>query len=118
VRSLIAQNLYSFSLYYPMPSTAILLAAGSGQRMQDCAPDKVLAPLCGVPAFVYSVRAFLGAGCIDHISVVYRDTAQREQLETSLNGLDLGAVTLDWVLGGGQRQDSVKNALAVQSAGC
>ena len=42
-----------------MPRTAaILLAAGSGQRMNGSVEDKILAPLGGHPLFLHSAPAF------------------------------------------------------------
>lgn len=99
-------------------STAILLAAGSGQRMQGCVVDKILAPLCGTPAFVYSIRAFLQAACVDRFTVVYRDEAQKEQLRNMIDPSETGSIPFDWVAGGSERQHSVENALAAQNGEC
>jgi len=99
-------------------STAILLAAGSGHRMQGCVADKILTPLCGTPAFVYSVRAFLQAACVGRLTVVYRDEAQRAQLAASIHDEALGDIRIDWVAGGAERRHSVANALAAQPDDC
>lgn len=99
-------------------STAILLAAGNGQRMQGCVEDKILTPVCGTPVFLYSIRAFLRSGCIDRFTVVYRDEAQKEQLQSMIDPCESRSIPFDWVLGGTQRQDSVENALASQSSDC
>lgn len=99
-------------------STAILLAAGSGQRMRGSVPDKALTSLRGTPAIVYCVRAFIESACVDRICVVYRDEAQREQLASALQGMAFGQVRIDWAAGGSERQHSVENALAAQSDDC
>ena len=39
-------------------TAAILLAAGSGKRMQGVVADKVLATVRGRPVFAYSATAF------------------------------------------------------------
>ncbi|MDP4880265.1 MAG: NTP transferase domain-containing protein, partial [Opitutales bacterium] len=53
-----------------MPTTAILLAAGSGHRMQGSVEDKILAPLNGEPIFLHSIRAFLEAEIVDQFTIV------------------------------------------------
>lgn len=89
-----------------MPRTAvILLAAGSGARMQGAVTDKVLAPLGGRPVFAHSAAAFLQSGIADLHVVVYRD--QRQMMELSA----LAPTPSLLVRGGRERQDSVMNAL-------
>jgi len=87
-------------------TAAILLAAGSGQRMQGTVADKVLAPLAGRPAFAYSAAAFITSGIADYYVVVYRD--QRQMMELSAYAPTPSVL----VRGGRERQDSVTNALA------
>ncbi len=101
-----------------MSSTAILLAAGSGSRMQGSVADKVLTPLHGIPVFIHSVRAFLEAEMVDHFTIVYRDEPQRQALSIALKAINLKGKAVSWALGGQQRQDSVTNALAVQAPSC
>jgi len=48
-----------------MRNAAILLAAGSGKRMQGVVPDKVLAPLGNKPVFAHSAAAFLESNVAD-----------------------------------------------------
>ena len=62
-------------------TAAILLAAGSGRRMQSVVADKVLAPLGGRPVFAHSAAAFITSGIADYYVVVYRD--QRQMMELS-----------------------------------
>ena len=99
-------------------TSAILLAAGSGSRMQGAVADKTLAQLNGLPVLCHSVRAFLASGCIDRLTIVYRDDAQKAELTAALSQIDLAGAPLDWALGGDERQDSVYNALRIQPASC
>lgn len=87
-------------------TAAILLAAGSGKRMQGTVADKVLLELGGRPLFSHSAAAFAESGVVDLYVVVYRDQRQM---------LDLAACAPTpalFVRGGRERQDSVANALA------
>jgi 2-C-methyl-D-erythritol 4-phosphate cytidylyltransferase len=87
-------------------TAAILLAAGSGRRMDGAVPDKILAPLGGKPAFAHSAATFVRSGVVDFFVVTYRDQAQ-------LVGLSAYAPTPTiFVRGGDERQDSVAAALA------
>lgn len=96
-------------------NTAILLAAGSGSRMQGSVADKVLAPLAGEPVILHAARSFVQSGVIQHFTVVYRDEAQREQIDAALKPLQCN---VNYVPGGKERQDSVYNALKAQPEGC
>jgi 2-C-methyl-D-erythritol 4-phosphate cytidylyltransferase len=87
-------------------TAAILLAAGSGQRMQGAVADKVLAPLAGRPVFAHSAAAFITSGIADYYVVVYRD--QRQMMELSAYAPTPSIL----VRGGRERSDSVRNALA------
>ncbi|MGD1032311.1 MAG: 2-C-methyl-D-erythritol 4-phosphate cytidylyltransferase [Opitutaceae bacterium] len=87
-------------------TAAILLAAGSGRRMQGAVEDKVLAPLAGRPVFAYSGASFLESGVADLYVVVYRDLRQ-------MLALSAAAPTPSMLIRGGRaRQDSVMHALA------
>ncbi len=91
-------------------TAVILLAAGSGSRMQGSVNDKVLALLGGRPVFSHSAGAFMQSAIADLYVVVYRD--QRQMLE-------LAAYTPTpslLVHGGRERQDSVAAALAALPA--
>jgi 2-C-methyl-D-erythritol 4-phosphate cytidylyltransferase len=87
-------------------TAVILLAAGSGSRMNGTVGDKVLAPLAGRPVFAYSAGAFLRSGIADLYVVVYRD--QRQMMELSAYAPTPSAL----VRGGRERSDSVRHALA------
>jgi 2-C-methyl-D-erythritol 4-phosphate cytidylyltransferase len=99
-------------------NTAILLAAGSGRRMQGQVADKVLASLNGQPAFCYSLQAFVDSGVIDEYVIVYRDEAQQAQLTTIIQQYELQHLKINGVAGGNERQDSVIHALNVVSDQC
>jgi 2-C-methyl-D-erythritol 4-phosphate cytidylyltransferase len=87
-------------------TAVILLAAGSGSRMQGAVTDKVLAPLAGRPVFVHSVVAFMESSIADFYVVVYRDPRQMTEL------MAYAPTPSALVQGGRERQDSVMNALA------
>jgi 2-C-methyl-D-erythritol 4-phosphate cytidylyltransferase len=87
-------------------TAAILLAAGTGARMQGAVNDKVLAPLAGRPVFAHTAVAFMTSGVADFYVVVYRD--QRQMTELAAYAPTPSAL----VRGGRERQDSVMNALA------
>ena len=87
-------------------TAAILLAAGSGRRMQGAVADKILAPLAGRPVFAHSVAAFLESNVADYYIIVVRDQAQSIALSA------YAPTPAQFVIGGKERQDSVQNALA------
>lgn len=91
-------------------TAAILLAAGSGSRMQGTVTDKVLAPLAGRPVFAHSAAAFMQSAVADLYVVVYRD--QRQMMELSAYAPTPSVL----VHGGRERQDSVMNALTALPA--
>ncbi|MFU8847478.1 MAG: 2-C-methyl-D-erythritol 4-phosphate cytidylyltransferase [Opitutales bacterium] len=88
---------------------ALLLAAGSGARMQGCVEDKILAPIQGRPAFSYSLRVFAACPSITTICIVFRDEAQKKLLQATLDQSIRQQVI--WVQGGKERQESVLNGL-------
>jgi 2-C-methyl-D-erythritol 4-phosphate cytidylyltransferase len=89
-----------------MRNAAILLAAGSGKRMQGVVPDKVLAPLGDKPVFAHSAAAFLESNVADFYAIVCRD--QRQMTELSA----YAPTPSVFLRGGKERQDSVVNALS------
>lgn len=91
-------------------TAAILLAAGSGSRMNGAVADKILAPLAGRPVFAYSVSAFMQSAVADLYVIVYRD--QRQMMELSAYAPTPSVL----VHGGRERQESVMNALAALPA--
>lgn len=91
-------------------TAAILLAAGSGSRMQGTVTDKVLASLAGRPVFAHSAAAFMQSAVADLYVVVYRD--QRQMMELSAYSPTPSVL----VHGGRERQHSVMNALSALPA--
>ena len=91
-------------------TAAILLAAGSGSRMQGAVADKVLALLAGRPVFAYSASAFMQSTIADLYVIVYRD--QRQMMELSAYAPTPSVL----VHGGRERQDSVTHALSALPA--
>lgn len=94
----------------PSQSAAILLAGGSGARMQGQIPDKSLATIAGKALVRYSIDAFVASGAVQTLVIVYRDEAQKRLLQTQT--LDLGLKAL-WTPGGAERQDSVLAGLRI-----
>ena len=86
-------------------TAAILLAAGSGSRMNGAVDDKILALLAGRPVISYSASAFMQSAIADLYVVVYRD--QRQMMELSAYAPTPSVL----VHGGRERQESVMNAL-------
>ena len=97
---------------------AIILAAGSGSRMQGHVDDKILALLGEFPVICHSIRTFISSGCIQQLTIVYRDETQKVALEKALKSIDLNGLPITWVQGGKQRQDSVYKALCSQPKHC
>ena len=90
---------------------AILLAGGSGSRMQSRCRDKVLEPLLGKPVFAYSLEAFHSTQIFQTVCVVYRDLQQKAALQAYVEAQPCAGIEYLWVQGGQRRQDSVFNAL-------
>ena len=88
-----------------MRNAAILLAAGSGKRMQGAVDDKILAPLGNKPVFAHSAAAFIASGVADFYAIVCRDQRQLAELSA------FAPTPSVFVRGGKERQDSVVNAL-------
>ncbi len=101
-----------------MSSIAILLAAGSGQRMQGQVEDKILAPINGQPALVYSLKAFDRSCVINSYLIVYRDEIQKKAIEAIIAAHDFGHLEIQVVLGGAERQLSVMKALNAIDENC
>lgn len=87
----------------------LLLAAGSGARMQGTVKDKVLTLLNGSPVFSYSLKAFSECEMIHTLCIVYRDEVQKEKLAATLDPSIEQEIV--WAQGGEERQYSVLNGL-------
>lgn len=99
----------------PPISTAILLAGGSGNRMQGTVDDKILAPLAGKPLIAHSIEAFLSSGQIQTLVIVTRDAEQQTQIASAIpSGHQQSQIT--FTNGGAQRQDSVHAGLQAAPA--
>lgn len=96
---------------HAMRIEVILLAAGSGRRMQ-AGENKVFLPLCGVPVLCRSVRAFQGL-CDTLVLVVKPQEEQKARELLTAHGL-MGVVSAI-AYGGLERQESVKNGLKMLS---
>ena len=101
-----------------MSSIAILLAAGSGQRMEGRVEDKILAPINGQPALVYSLKAFDRSCVINSYLIVYRDEIQKKAIEAIIAAHGFGHLEIQVVLGGAERQLSVMKALNAIDENC
>ena len=88
---------------------AVLLAAGSGNRMQNEVEDKLLHPIGHSNAFILSCEAFLHSEQIDSLVIVYKDNVQLCKLQECLSRQPnrVEPKKILWVLGGKERQDSV-----------
>jgi 2-C-methyl-D-erythritol 4-phosphate cytidylyltransferase len=90
-----------------MPTAAIIVAAGSSQRMGF---DKLVAPLQGLPVLAHSVRAFCETASIDEIFVVCSEARFKELLPGPFSK------PVTRVDGGDTRQHSVQNGLNALSS--
>lgn len=95
-----------------MQNAAVMLCAGKSTRMRGRVDDKILVPLAGIPVVCHSVNAFIEAQVVDQFTFVYRDNQQRADIENALQHCPLNTISIDWTEGGGERQDSVFNALS------
>lgn len=92
--------------------SAIILGAGIGDRMDGI--DKILTEICGLPAILHSVHTFLISDTFES-TVVVANSHNIAELERLMSGPEYQSVQV--VLGGNLRQDSVKNGLAhIESA--
>lgn len=89
----------------PVTTIALIVAAGRGERAGGGLP-KQYRPLAGVPVLRHSVRRFLEHPRIDGVAVVIADGHQA-LYAAATSGLAL----LDPVIGGAERQDSVRRGL-------
>jgi 2-C-methyl-D-erythritol 4-phosphate cytidylyltransferase len=90
-----------------MSHAALLLAAGSGNRLRDHLPDKMLAILAGRPVITHSAEVFRQCGFISRLAVTFRDEEQRGQLVQAIAAAGWPAADTTWIQGGTERQDSV-----------
>lgn len=85
---------------------AVIVAAGSASRMKGI--DKTVAPICGVPMILRTVRALAASERIDEVVVI-----TRQDLIEPINALCKEEVKFSKaVCGGSSRAESVRNGLA------
>ena len=101
-----------------MISCAILLAAGSGTRMQGSVEDKVLVPINCKPAILYSIEAFVASKVVDKFIIVYRDKVQKDGILSVIQKNGLSHLNIETTLGGSDRQTSVFCALKTIDPKC
>lgn len=99
---------------YTMSTTAILLAAGSSQRMNGT--NKQLAKINGVPTFIMSALALERSKSVDEIVVVAREEDET-RFRALLTGYKITKFTT-LVMGGKTRHFSVMNGVAAVSESC
>lgn len=95
----------------------ILLAGGSGQRMQHAVEDKVLTRIGQHSVFAHCCSAFNAAGIVDSAVVVCRDAQQQAAIAECLPALKLD-FPLTFTFGGLTRQNSVANGLGCLPKDC
>ena len=86
--------------------------------MQGQVEDKILAPINGQPALVYSLKAFDRSCVIDSYLIVYRDEIQKKAIEAIIAAHGFGHLEIQFVLGGAERQLSVMKALNAIDENC
>lgn len=84
---------------------AILLAGGSGRRLSQESPDKILLEVEKKPIIQYSLEAFSRSETIDTLVIVFRDESQRKAIARVVP--QQRSFSLLWAQGGAERQDSV-----------
>lgn len=89
-----------------MTTGVVIVAAGSGKRMGG-QRNKLWLPLAGEPILAHTVRLFVSHQEIGQIVLVVSETDRDEVLAW----LEKENIQLTVVLGGAERQDSVRNGL-------
>ena len=95
-----------------MSVCAVLLAAGSGKRMQS-AENKILLKIADKTLLEYCLAAIAESGSVDEVVLVIRECDEARITELT-RGYSL---PISFAYGGAERQDSVMNALDVISEG-
>ncbi len=94
-----------------LPCGAVIVAAGSGTRMQGV--DKLFTLLRGKPVIAHTISVFEESPCIQEIVIVAREsqTAKMQELIAEYGFQKVRSV----VPGGAERADSVRNGLKALS---
>lgn len=98
-----------------MDTGVVIVAAGSGKRM-GAERNKLWLPLGGEPIWVHTVRLFVGHPEIGEVVLVVNSRDRQEIQDWLDQNQEKQKVTV--VLGGAERQDSVRNGLAALSPQC
>lgn len=96
-----------------MSTGVVIVAAGSGKRMGG-QRNKLWLPLAGEPILAHTVRLFATHRDVDHIVLVVSEQDHADVRKW----LQKEAIQLTVVLGGAERQDSVRNGLGALSENC
>jgi len=91
----------------------VIVAAGSGKRMGG-QRNKLWLPLAGEPILAHTVRLFATHRDVDQIVLVVSEQDHADVRKW----LQKEAIQLTVVLGGAERQDSVRNGLGALSENC
>lgn len=95
----------------------VLLAAGSGSRMNGTMADKTLAPLAGQPVFLHSLQKFARSGTVQQAVITCRNEDQQAAIEASIHPEIRESIGITCTPGGATRQQSVLAALETLPAG-
>jgi len=95
---------------------ALLLAAGSGSRMNGEVADKLLHPIGNTNAFSLCLAAFIQSAEIKELMITYRNEEQLASFQQCVKNIlaqcnPSPRPKIEWVLGGKERQDSVLSGL-------
>lgn len=90
----------------------VLLAGGSGARIQNHVNDKSTTLLFNKSVFIYGLEAFINTHAFEKFIIVFRDEEQKAYMQSALGKLALSSIDLDFVKGGYSRFKSVRNALS------
>jgi 2-C-methyl-D-erythritol 4-phosphate cytidylyltransferase len=88
---------------------AVVLAAGSGERLGAATP-KAFLPLAGRPMALFSVEAAAASHAVDAVILVVPPALERAAIDALLAAAPNG-IRIDVVPGGASRQESVRHGL-------
>ena len=96
-------------------NSVIILAAGSGSRMNGRVADKTLTEINNTPVFLYSIKAFIETNSFEDYVIVYRDELQKSEMQAHLLNPPYINCTIRFIQGGDSRQASVLQGLSICS---
>jgi len=100
-----------------MHVNAVIVAAGTGKRMQNDVPKPYLA-VCGKPVLLHTLERFLPVNEIKRIIVVVSRVYEARCSEIMRNYYPANRIPVSIVVGGSERQDSVRNGLNALDSNC